>query len=222
MANLHFFVSLRPIRRVGKPARRRCRATPRCDRHAEPTPQRFPENFEDPTPADPEIPLGSHGIPRDPMGSSPPGDWERLAGASRGGLLKMQLAPGLHRVKTIDVAATLQAAADAGYATFVLPSGIGDASAFFDAVQAELPLDPPLLRIGGDSWDALCDSLWEGLYQHPSQRLAIVWPGTTAWARSHPEDFDEALGVLSDVAVQLADEALTVGRPKEVAVIVEQ
>ena len=111
-------------------------------------------------------------------------------------------------------------AEQAGYTTFVLPQkGIIDRGSFFDAVRATFPLDPPL--VGSHSWDALSDSLWEGLYRHPAQRIAILWPSTHAISSSASVEFGTALSVLAEVARSLADRRATRNHPKEVAVIIE-
>jgi hypothetical protein len=132
----------------------------------------------------------------------------------------MELRPGLSRAATLDVEATRRQATQAGYATFVLlADGVVDRASFFDAVRATLPLDPPV--IGSRSWDALSDSLWEGLYALPEQRIAILWPNARTMARTASSDFETALNVLTDVVTLLADPRATNGNPKEVALVVE-
>jgi len=102
----------------------------------------------------------------------------------------------------------------------VLPTtGIVDRSSFFDAVRATFPLDPPL--IGSHSWDALSDSLWEGLHTSAARRIAIMWQGTRTMATSASSDFETALDVLVDVASLLADPQATHGTTKELAILVE-
>ncbi len=132
----------------------------------------------------------------------------------------MELRPGLVRTATLDVEATRRQASQAGYTTFVLPAkGIVDRVSFFDAVRATFPLDPPL--VGSRSWDAMSDSLWEGLYALPDQRIAILWPNARTMASAALPDFETAVNVLTDVATLLADPRATKGNPKEVTVIVE-
>jgi hypothetical protein len=133
----------------------------------------------------------------------------------------MQIKAGLHRTGALDVEAARRQAEEAGYTAFVLPEiGIVDRVSFFDAVRATFPLDPPLL--GSRSWDALSDSLWEGLHTHAAKRIAILWSGTRTMANSAPSEFEIALNVLADVASSLADPRATCEQPKEVAVLVEQ
>lgn len=132
----------------------------------------------------------------------------------------MEFKLGLHRAGAFDVPTIQLEATRQGFTTFVLPgSGVVDSSSFFDAVRGSLPLDPPLL--GSFSWDALSDSLWEGLYQHPSRRLAIIWPGAGEMEAQAPSDFELALNVLNDVANLLADKRATVGATKQLSIVVE-
>lgn len=132
----------------------------------------------------------------------------------------MEIKPGLQRTGVLDVEAARSQAQQAGFTTFVLPAkGIVDRASFFDAVRATFPLDPPL--VGSRSWDALSDSLWEGLYTHSARRIAILWPNTRAMASFASSDFEAALNVLADVANLLADPRATRDNPKEVAVLVE-
>lgn len=130
------------------------------------------------------------------------------------------LEPGLRRTGPLDVDGFRRDAEQAGITTFVLPPvGIVDRASFFDAVRATFPLDPPL--VGSRSWDALSDSLCGGLHTLPARRIAILWPGTRGMASRAADDFEMALNVLADVANLLADPRATVGKPKNVAVLVE-
>lgn len=132
----------------------------------------------------------------------------------------IDLKPGLHRTGPIDIDAVRRRAEQDGFATFVLPiTGIVDKPSFFSAVRATFPLDPPLTS--SRSWDALCDSLREGLYTYPARRIAVLWQGTDGMATSASHDFEMALAVLADVASDLADPRATVGAPKEVVFLVE-
>jgi hypothetical protein len=125
---------------------------------------------------------------------------------------------GLQRTGAFDVHAVRLDAERAGFTVFVLPDVV-DRASFFDAVRATFPLDPPLL--GNRSWDALEDSLWEGLYTHPAHRIAILWPSTRAMETAASAELEIALEVLAHVAQSLADPRFTCGAPKEVAILVE-
>jgi len=132
----------------------------------------------------------------------------------------MEIKHGLQRTGALDVETVRLKAELAGFTVFVLPTvGIVDRASFFGAVRATFPLDPPL--VGSHSWDALSDSLWEGLYTSTARRIAIVWQGTRAMATSASRDFETALDVLADVARLLADPQATCGTTKEVAILVE-
>jgi hypothetical protein len=132
----------------------------------------------------------------------------------------MEIKPGLHRIGTLNVEEIRRHAERAGFFTFVLPaSGISDRASFNDAVRATFPLDPPL--VGSRSWEALSDSLWQGLFTHDARRIAILWPNAQAMASSASSDFDVVLNVLADIVSSLADPRMTRNRPKEVTVMVE-
>jgi hypothetical protein len=129
----------------------------------------------------------------------------------------MEIASGLHQI--LDAEAARREAEQAGYVTLVLPeAGIVDRESFFDAARATFPLDPEIQS--SRSWDALSDSLWEGLHAHPAVKIAIVWPNACAMLAATPAEFEIALSVLGDVASSLADTVATAGHPKNVAVFV--
>jgi len=130
----------------------------------------------------------------------------------------MEFRVGIHRVDSLDVAAIRREAAAA--AVFVLPPTIGDGVSFFDACRATFPLDPPLYD-GSRSWDALADSLCGGLDQLEVRRLVILWPAARAMETAASKDFEIALSVFEQVAGNLADERPSVGKPKQLMVLVE-
>lgn len=99
----------------------------------------------------------------------------------------------------------------------MLPLGIRTKTAFFDAIKATLPLDPPI--VGSQSWDALSDSIWNGLDNSTAQQLAIIWPGSDEMARTECEEFEQATSVLSDISDLLADPEATVGQTKALVVL---
>ncbi|WP_253862613.1 barstar family protein [Prauserella halophila] len=106
-------------------------------------------------------------------------------------------------------------------ASAVLVFSIRDSTgrkSFFEAVRAGLPLDPPL--VSSRSWDALADSVWEGIYKLETDSVIIVWPDATRFKRISSEEFHTAVSVLSDISASLADSDETDGRPRNVAVLV--
>jgi Barstar (barnase inhibitor) len=104
-----------------------------------------------------------------------------------------------------------------GWGVYVLPASMTDGEEFIVAAKAMLPLDPPLMS--NDNWNALSDSLWEGLYESGHDRIAIVWPGSGAMAVGDRDSFENARAVLSLVAETLSDPKATVGHPKTLTVL---
>ncbi|MER7990266.1 barstar family protein [Streptomyces noursei] len=90
--------------------------------------------------------------------------------------------------------------------------------AFFDAIRSSFPLDPPVISCR--SWDALSDSLWQGIYSSGHDREVILWPDATIFSRETPEDFRIAMEILEEVAGLFADEVATQGKMKEVCIYV--
>lgn len=88
---------------------------------------------------------------------------------------------------------------------------------FFDAVRASLPLDPPQI---GKSWDALSDSMWEGIYEVDASIVLITWTGAADLQRASPEDYDIAMDVFRDLVSTLGNGEYTAGKPKQVCVYV--
>jgi hypothetical protein len=87
-----------------------------------------------------------------------------------------------------------------GWRVYVLPADIDARDSFFDAIRAQFPLDPPLTT--NRSWDALSDSLFEGLSQLADNRIAIIWPRLPA----ETDDMTIALSILDDVRHLLSNE----------------
>lgn len=106
-----------------------------------------------------------------------------------------------------------------GWRVFELPRGIDGKAAFFDAIRATLPLDPPLTAAAPPNWDALADSLWSGLDTLDDARIAIFWPDAQAMADAAPHDAEIATEILDELAVSLADPETTAGSTKEVVII---
>jgi hypothetical protein len=129
---------------------------------------------------------------------------------------------GLHRARSRDVRLAQSDFERDGWKVIVLPDGIDSTATFFTAAVAHMPLDPPLsgLDEGRYVWDALRDSLWEGLYNLPDPQIAILWPGAASLARAEPTAHELALSVLDQVSRSLGNREATVGEPKDVAVVV--
>jgi hypothetical protein len=105
-----------------------------------------------------------------------------------------------------------------GWSVLVVENfSIRDKSSFFEAVRQYLPLDPPL--VSNRSWEALSDSLWEGISDLDSAKVALFFPGLQALALEHPKEFDLASQVLADVAESLSRTPLDDDREKIVRVL---
>ncbi|MFJ2186326.1 barstar family protein [Streptomyces anulatus] len=90
--------------------------------------------------------------------------------------------------------------------------------AFFASVRRSLPLDPPLE--GSRSWDALSDSLWEGLHTMQVPHLILVWIDAGTAEPQDEQDFQLALWVLRDLTGSLSDADATNGEPTQLSVYV--
>ena len=103
-----------------------------------------------------------------------------------------------------DIVAGLHAA---GWPVYVLRGAPSDKAGFVDAVREVLPLDPP---VQSAHWDALSDSLWEGISELHLEKIAIVWPDSDELRRANREDYRTAVEILTDLVFSLADPKFTV------------
>ncbi|MGW4162243.1 barstar family protein [Streptomyces sp. NPDC004788] len=128
---------------------------------------------------------------------------------------------GLTWVRGDEIHSIAHSIAEQGYRVYSLATGGGSGRvAFFDAVRAVLPLDPPV--VSSRSLDALSDSLWGGIYSTGDQKIAIIWEDSSRFFHDSPEEFEDACSVLAEVAESLGDRAFTVGQPKEVRIFVSR
>ena len=119
------------------------------------------------------------------------------------------------------VGGVLDEATTNGATTYVLSvPEPADRAAFFDAVRNTFPLDPPL--IGSRSWDALSDSLWEGLRTLDATQVVIVWRDAEIMSKTHPSDYQIAVAVLEDITATLAETNATAGSTTIVTVSITQ
>ena len=99
---------------------------------------------------------------------------------------------------------------------FILPDGINDHTSFVSAITTLLP-------IGGLwpswSWDAFDENLLDPFLDSPEHRFAILWPDATTLAYSDPNTYGEVVHSLENVVRDLADAKVTVGNPKDLAVV---
>ena len=129
----------------------------------------------------------------------------------------MRFEPGLFVIDTTRAEGVSSAARAGRGALYVLSTGErGVSTSFFDAVRAVLPLDPPVH--GDRNWDALADSMWEGLFRLASDPVVIVWPDAEGYRHDDPAAFAIAEEILRDLTQSLTDPAITNGATKTVSV----
>lgn len=97
-------------------------------------------------------------------------------------------------------------------------AGVPGRRGFFGAVRSMVLLDPPVST--ERSWDALEDSLWEGLFQLPERRIVIYWHDASDFRVHSPAEYEVAISVLESVVDALADRLATAGSPKDVEVYI--
>ena len=126
---------------------------------------------------------------------------------------------GVRAIDRQEVGRAIDAARSGGLPVFVLEMDerVGR-EAFFDAVKAVLPHDPPLTS--SRSWDALSDSVWEGVRNLEARRIVIIWPDATRFRDDASADYLVSMEVLADLVDSLGDSVATTGMPKEVCIIV--
>jgi Barstar (barnase inhibitor) len=125
----------------------------------------------------------------------------------------------VHRIDPVGLDAVAREARAGGVPTFTLSvGGRAGRDGFFDAVRRILPLNPPVET--SRSWDALADSMWQGIYELGAARVVIVWPDAAEYGAVSPAERGEALSVLESMTRTLADPRYTLGRPTELCVYV--
>lgn len=130
----------------------------------------------------------------------------------------MRFERGVYRWPGLDPIELGQRLRDDDWCVLSLPDEIVDKSSFFEGVRNTLPQDPPLGRTR-DVWDALSDSVWGGLHEHESERIAIIWPDSVRMIRHDPQEFGIAFETFHTTIELLADSEATVGHPKQVVVV---
>jgi hypothetical protein len=129
----------------------------------------------------------------------------------------LNLGPGVREAIGEDAEEIAKRLRSLGWRVYVLSPNISDAQSFFASIRATTPLDPPDVCDG--EWDSLDDCLWEGLYESDENRIAIVWPRTRTLAKAAPDEYENARGVLANVARELEDPQATLAQPKTLMVV---
>jgi hypothetical protein len=123
---------------------------------------------------------------------------------------------GVHQWQGSDPAALATELLNAGWTVFRLSGLIEDTPSFFRAIRENLPLNPP---VQSENWDALSDSLWEGLHVFDADKVAVIWPRSDGMRDHDPAGFHTAVEVLMDIATSLADPQASSARTKPLLVV---
>lgn len=126
------------------------------------------------------------------------------------------LKQGLYTLSICDAEQEIISAARRGSKIIRLPSNISDKASFVEGIRAGVPLDPPVMA---PNWDALEDSIWEGICSLSEPSVVIVWPNADVMERRSPAEFAVATELLDSITRTLASDKVTVGAPKRVCII---
>jgi hypothetical protein len=91
---------------------------------------------------------------------------------------------------------------------------VRDARSFFAQAKRTLPLDPPLE--GTVNWDAFSDSLWQGIDNLSTPRMALLWTAVHNMLERGLTDLLAAADALSSVARSVRDPSSGIDRPTDV------
>lgn len=114
---------------------------------------------------------------------------------------------GVRERKGVGIAALLAALRGQEWPTFTLAGSPESWDDFVASIRAVLPLDPPVEH---GNWDAVYDSLWEGIHKLNAEKVAIVWPGSDRLRESDPPAYEKAIELFTVLVVSLADPKFTV------------
>jgi hypothetical protein len=114
---------------------------------------------------------------------------------------------GVHNREDVPEDILLAALRADGWPTYVLPGAPHDWDSFVVSIREVLPLDPPIAR---GVWDAVKDSLWEGLDQLNVEKVAIVWPESKRMRQSEGDGYSRAVDLFTLLVFELADRKYTV------------
>ena len=89
-------------------------------------------------------------------------------------------------------------------------TNVTDKASFLKQAEADLPRPTDLFP---HNWDALADTLWNGLFDLKANQVALVWTQAQRLAHGDLQDFLDAIRILSDVARQVMDGANSFPRP---------
>ena len=122
---------------------------------------------------------------------------------------------GLHTLSISDTEREVKNASLHGSKIIRLPNNISDKASFVDGLKGSAPLDPPVTT---PNWDALEDSLWEGLHSVTEESVVIVWPNADLMKATSPADFAIAIEIFESLTRTLNSDAITLNAPKRLCV----
>jgi Barstar (barnase inhibitor) len=123
---------------------------------------------------------------------------------------------GVHERKGVDIAGLLATLRGGDWPTFTLAGAPKDWDGFVASIKAVLPLDPPIER---GIWDAVYDSLWEGIHMLNAEKVVIVWPGSDRLRKGDPLAYEKAIDLFTVLVFSLADPKFTVDHVTRVLVL---
>ena len=103
-----------------------------------------------------------------------------------------------------------------GWPVYTLPGAPESKDGFIASIKSVLPLDPTI-QLG--NWDAMSDSLWEGLHLLNAEKVAVVWPESDRLRRGDPDAYSIALDIFDSLVFGLADLRYTVDHVTRVLVL---
>jgi hypothetical protein len=113
--------------------------------------------------------------------------------------------PVVSCVQTQSSQTLIQSLKQDGYKIFELNGKtIKDSGSFFEEAIRKLPLDP-VLASGNVNWDAFSDSLWSGLDELESARMAILWTDCSGMLEWNLCEFLTAVDSFKQVSMSLYD-----------------
>ena len=130
---------------------------------------------------------------------------------------RLSVGSGVREAIGADAESLAEGLRSLGWRVYVLSRDIIDGHSFFTSIRATTPLDPPQVCYG--EWNALDGCLWKGLYESDDDPIAIVWPRTRAMAEAVPDEYEDARGMLANVARGLGDPEPTLDQPKTLMVV---
>jgi len=111
----------------------------------------------------------------------------------------------IHRITSADFDTTVSQLADDSTVVY-RTDRISDMKSFFYEISRVLPLDPQVHF--PVNWDAIADSLWEGLYTIDAERIALFLQIEQQFA----SELTVVIDVFEQVSEQLSDPEPTLGR----------